>query len=1021
MVNAVGIRLGTTGKGEVKSDFAEIRNAGAGAMKSIADGAKLAGDAGEREARRLSAAYDRATSDIEAADRRRAAAAAKLATVSVQTPMQARIGSAVGTGFGDPTGTAKQSAIFFAQMAAEQQQLEQRTHALRAALDPAYAAQARFNQSMAEARDLVSRGAISLDLYCQKLRQERALLEQGTVAQNRMTVSTEQAAAGRQQLAFNIQDLGVQFGMAAQSSKPFQGVMSAIMMQGPQVASAVQLMTGSTRGFIGFMGGPWGAILMASVSILGSLAMAYAKTTDEAEDGTKKTYDFGRGLDFLKMNASEASAAMKQLAEDSRNAIKEQGTFYAQRETLAKRGAADARKRIAEAQDEVDRIEGRLKVVGGAAGMLVPAALVEAAKLTYDLSQAKVTLAQRQAELKDSLEASRDTEIGNVQRTVINGLDAQAAATDRYNEAVGRLNARRKESIELEQRLGNALPNYSAAVKARTPNYISGADYQTELGRAMRERDAAVKAAQDASRATRGGGAGQANVGDMTALIKQLFPGAIITSTTGGKHTPGSDHYAGRAIDFVPGGGMRQFSKAQVRQMLQDAGVDIRRNGQGVEQFFGPGDKDHDNHFHVAWQGSASPEAASRRAERDREEAVRRAAQFASMSADLDRAVLDAKRDGIADAAAQAQMAKEQVAVERDKYVVALDAKVALGDLTKAQRDELATKNALVADLKMQKIDTEEARRRAEEALSAQIAASDNQRDILSAQAGLADTASERLPIALRLLDLDKEEERLRLQAIVDRAKVGQATAAEAKIAQDRLDSLDQRYDARGAKTRRENETPMQAYLREIDLTGAQMNERLDGIKADGLRSFTDGLTEAIVEFRSLGDVAKTVLAQIAADLIRMQIQKGIASLLGNVLGGTGGGGSITGLLGGRGAATSLGTIAQSVFPGHASGTEYFSGGMTWLAENGPELVQLPRGAKISNAANTRRMLANDNAPRLVQQTFDLRGAVVTEDLFRQMQEMARSEVKAAAPGIADMGMQRMLDANARSHGRLMG
>jgi len=383
--------------------------------------------------------------------------------------------------------------------------------------------------------------------------------------------------------------------------------------------------------------------------------------------------------------------------------------------------------------------------------------------------------------------------------------------------------------------------------------------------------------------------------------------------------------------------------------------------------------------------------------------------------------VLDAKRDGIADAAAQAQMAKEQVAVERDKYVVALDAKVALGDLTKAQRDELATKNALVADLKMQKIDTEEARRRAEEALSAQIAASDNQRDILSAQAGLADTASERLPIALRLLDLDKEEERLRLQAIVDRAKVGQATAAEAKIAQDRLDSLDQRYDARGAKTRRENETPMQAYLREIDLTGAQMNERLDGIKADGLRSFTDGLTEAIVEFRSLGDVAKTVLAQIAADLIRMQIQKGIASLLGNVLGGTGGGGSITGLLGGRGAATSLGTIAQSVFPGHASGTEYFSGGMTWLAENGPELVQLPRGAKISNAANTRRMLANDNAPRLVQQTFDLRGAVVTEDLFRQMQEMARSEVKAAAPGIADMGMQRMLDANARSHGRLMG
>jgi hypothetical protein len=77
-------------------------------------------------------------------------------------------------------------------------------------------------------------------------------------------------------------------------------------------------------------------------------------------------------------------------------------------------------------------------------------------------------------------------------------------------------------------------------------------------------------------------------MGSMIALLKQLFPGVTITSTTGGKHVAGSDHYAGRAIDFVPAGGMGRYSKAEVEKILRDAGVDIRRNAQGVEQFLAP-------------------------------------------------------------------------------------------------------------------------------------------------------------------------------------------------------------------------------------------------------------------------------------------------------------------------------------------------------------------------------------------------------------------------------------------------
>ncbi len=105
----------------------------------------------------------------------------------------------------------------------------------------------------------------------------------------------------------------------------------------------------------------------------------------------------------------------------------------------------------------------------------------------------------------------------------------------------------------------------------------------------------------------------------MRALVTDLFPGARITSTTGGKHVAGSDHPKGQAIDFVPAGGMGQYSTAEVEKILEDAGVTIRRNANGTKQIFGPGRSavkpgDHDDHFHVAWTGGASPEEAERRA-----------------------------------------------------------------------------------------------------------------------------------------------------------------------------------------------------------------------------------------------------------------------------------------------------------------------------------------------------------------------------------------------------------------------
>lgn len=97
----------------------------------------------------------------------------------------------------------------------------------------------------------------------------------------------------------------------------------------------------------------------------------------------------------------------------------------------------------------------------------------------------------------------------------------------------------------------------------------------------------------------------------MKKVLLEAMPGARVTATKDdhAKYVAGtkrvSDHFLDRAIDFVPAGGMGAMNKDEMRQFLENLGIKIRRNAQGVEQLFGPGDKGHNDHWHFAWEGSA--------------------------------------------------------------------------------------------------------------------------------------------------------------------------------------------------------------------------------------------------------------------------------------------------------------------------------------------------------------------------------------------------------------------------------
>ena len=166
--------------------------------------------------------------------------------------------------------------------------------------------------------------------------------------------------------------------------------------------------------------------------------------------------------------------------------------------------------------------------------------------------------------------------------------------------------------------------------------------------------------------------------------------------------------------------------------------------------------------------------------------------------------------------------------------------------------------------------------------------------------------------------------------------------------------------------------------------------QTLEEIGVNGFESLADSLAQAIVNAEDLGDVAKNVFRQMIAELLAAEIKK---------IGAT--------------AITSIFKI-----PGFASGTNFAPGGAAIVGEHGPELVSLPRGAKVMPTPRTLAALHNMQVPKpigvqvLQPVSFDLRGALTTPELMLEInRNIAQSSAKAAEAGRrlarSDIGQQQ--------------
>jgi hypothetical protein len=75
-----------------------------------------------------------------------------------------------------------------------------------------------------------------------------------------------------------------------------------------------------------------------------------------------------------------------------------------------------------------------------------------------------------------------------------------------------------------------------------------------------------------------------------------------------------------------------------------------------------------------------------------------------------------------------------------------------------------------------------------------------------------------------------------------------------------------------------------------------------------------------------------------------------------------------------------------NVYSGNASGTHNWRGGWTWVGENGPELMRLPRGTQIQTAQESR-----SSGGDVYNITIDAKSVKEFEDVVRIVKNQRRT------------------------------
>lgn len=229
------------------------------------------------------------------------------------------------------------------------------------------------------------------------------------------------------------------------------------------------------------------------------------------------------------------------------------------------------------------------------------------------------------------------------------------------------------------------------------------------------------------------------------------------------------------------------------------------------------------------------------------------------------------------------------------------------------------------------------------------------EQDMVRASLDMADSMAARRAGELRLLALQKEEEKAALERALNR--YGTSTP-EWQTAFNQMGRLDGKYDAKARAVMRDTEGPMAGYLRSASMSADALRESLQGVAVDGMVMLNDALAAGAFNARGFGqamlDMAKSSVTALLRIGYQMMVIKPLAeSLFGSTgwLSGLMGGSSLAGQAAGSIKAQGF-TASQWAFGGaRALGGRVEPGHFYTVGERGPETFYADRAGTIAPAS----------------------------------------------------------------------
>jgi Prophage tail length tape measure protein len=170
---------------------------------------------------------------------------------------------------------------------------------------------------------------------------------------------------------------------------------------------------------------------------------------------------------------------------------------------------------------------------------------------------------------------------------------------------------------------------------------------------------------------------------------------------------------------------------------------------------------------------------------------------------------------------------------------------------------------------------------------------------------------------------------------------------------------------------------------REID---AEIDAQAQGVRREWTKDFIADIRQGGIR-EALAEQFETAADRLIDRLIDMAFDIDWSAMLGGKGGGKGGG------IAGQGPSQILSWLGATVFGGgigrNASGTDYWSGGWSWVGEEGPELVRLPRGSAVASNPNSIRMMsqaAGAGRPAPTVAHYHINGNLLTPEFWERIQ-----------------------------------